>query len=314
MRREQPGPDALVRSAYIAHRHFVEGRTRIEIAEETGLSRFKVGRVLDEAVSSGLVTFQIASPSGIDLDLSIKLTRAFTLDRAVAVNVPSEQPEVMQQYLGGTAADLVTEILTDDDVFGLTSGRTINALARALKTLPSCEVVQLAGIAGPIQETGIETIRRVSAIAGVRPWTIYAPLVASMASTAEGLLQQPEIRDTFAQFARVSVAVVAVGSWNPADSQMMQNPALGAEDRDKLVARGVRAEVGATLVGDGGEIIHDLDNRCLAIPEAQLRRIPQVIAVAGGAAKTEAIRAVLASGLVHSLVTDAATARRLIGA
>jgi DNA-binding transcriptional regulator LsrR (DeoR family) len=36
-----------------------------------------------------------------------------------------------------------------------------------------------------------------------------------------------------------------------------------------------------------------------------------VIAVAGGETKTQAIRAVLASGLVHSLITDASTARRL---
>jgi DNA-binding transcriptional regulator LsrR (DeoR family) len=55
-----------------------------------------------------------------------------------------------------------------------------------------------------------------------------------------------------------------------------------------------------------------VDDRCIAIPELQLRRIPHVIAVAGGETKTQAIRAVLVSGLVHSLITDAATARRLI--
>lgn len=313
MKKAEPGPDALMRTGYIAHRHFVEGRTRIEIAEETGLSRFKVGRILEEAIASGLVKFEISSPSGIDLELSIQLQRAFQLDRAIAVNVPSEASEVMQQKLGSTAAELLSEILTDEDVLGLTSGRTVNALARSLTSLPSCEVVQLAGIAGPIQETGIESIRRVSAVAGGRPWTIYAPLVVSDAATAEGLRRQPELVSTFAQFSRVSVAVVAVGSWSPPDSQMIENPALGMRDRDRLIARGVRAEVCATLIGDQGKIISDLDDRCIAIPEAQLRRIPQIIAVAGGESKTDAIRAVLASGLVHSLVTDAGTARRLIG-
>ena len=33
----QLGPDALVRTAYIAQQHFIEGKTRIEIAAETGL-------------------------------------------------------------------------------------------------------------------------------------------------------------------------------------------------------------------------------------------------------------------------------------
>lgn len=313
MTMAQLGPDALVRTAYIAQQHFIEGKTRIEIAAETGLSRFKIGRILEQAVASGIVRFEIASPSSLDLELSVQLQKAYGLERAIAVNVPAETPEAIQQHLGGTAADLLSEILTDDDVLGLTSGRTVNALARSLRSLPRCEVVQLAGIAGPIQETGIETIRRVSAVAGTRPWTIYAPLIVSDAATAQGLRRQHELMDTFAQFSRVTVAVVAVGSWSPPDSQMVENPALGSQDRDALIARGVRAEVCATLVNDAGRVIEDVDDRCIAIPESQLRRIPHVIAVAGGEAKTQAIRAVLVSGLAHSLITDAATARRLIG-
>jgi len=137
-------------------------------------------------------------------------------------------------------------------------------------------------------------------------------LIVSDAATAEGLRRQHELLDTFAQFARVTVAVVAVGSWSPPDSQMVENPALAGRERDALIARGVRAEVCATLVNDQGQVIQDVDDRCIAIPELQLRRIPHVIAVAGGETKTQAIRAVLVSGLVHSLITDAATARRLI--
>jgi DNA-binding transcriptional regulator LsrR (DeoR family) len=308
----QLGPDALVRAAYIAQQHFIEGKTRIEIAEATGLSRFKVGRLLDQAIAMGVVKFEIASPSSIDLELSVELQKAYRLERAVVVNMPSQSPDIVQQHLGSTAADLLSEILTDDDVLGLTSGRTVNALARALRSLPRCEVVQLAGIAGPIQETGVETIRRVSAVAGAKPWTIYAPLIVSDAATAEGLRRQRDIQATFEQFDRVTVAVVAVGSWSPADSQMVENPALEEHDRDSLVARGVRAEVCATLINDQGQTVHDVDDRCVAISEAQLRRIPHVIAVAGGELKTEAVRAVLTSGLVHSLVTDADTARGLL--
>ena len=40
--------------------------------------------------------------------------------------------------------------------------------------------------------------------------------------------------------------------------------------------------------------------------------MPDVIAVSGGAAKVDAIRAALRSGLVHRLVTTEETARRLL--
>ena len=36
------GPDELFQRAVIARRYYLEGRTRVEIAEEFGLSRFKV--------------------------------------------------------------------------------------------------------------------------------------------------------------------------------------------------------------------------------------------------------------------------------
>jgi DNA-binding transcriptional regulator LsrR (DeoR family) len=231
----------------------------------------------------------------------------------VVVDVPSDADEVIQAKLGSTAGDLLRELLTDEDVLGLTSGRTLNAMARSLNELPKCGVVQLAGVAGPIQETGLEIMRRVSAIAGVRPWTIYSPLVVSDAQAAVGIRRQPDTRQTFEQFSKVTVAVGSVGSWKPENSQMVKNRALDPADREKLLERGVVAEFGATLVTDTGSVIHDIDDRCIAISEAQWRAIPTVIAVAGGPTKTRAIRAVLASGILKGLVTDAATAERLLG-
>jgi DNA-binding transcriptional regulator LsrR (DeoR family) len=50
----------------------------------------------------------------------------------------------------------------------------------------------------------------------------------------------------------------------------------------------------------------------LAIETEQLRRVPEVIAVAGGPAKAVAIDAVLRSGLVTTLIVDAGTAEYLL--
>lgn len=312
MKSNDFGPQRQVQIAFIAERHYLQGKTRIQIAEETGLSRFKVGRILDEAISSGMIKFEISSPTGIDLDLSRKLKDAFGLQHGIVVDVPSDSPEVMQDRLGATAADFLTEILTESDVLGLTSGRTINALARSLRLLPECDVVQLAGVAGPIQETGVEVLRRVSNVAGVLPWTIYSPLVVSDAQTAAGIRRQPDTKATFDQFSRVTVAVVGVGSWSPPDSLMMKNPAVSPSDLKNLIDLGVLAEIGATLIGAGGKIFNQFEDRCIAIAEPELRRVPHVVAVAGGRSKTRSIRAVLDSGLVHSLVTDAVTARQLL--
>ncbi len=47
------GPAALVLTATVARRYYLDGATKSDIAAELGLSRFKVARLLDEARATG---------------------------------------------------------------------------------------------------------------------------------------------------------------------------------------------------------------------------------------------------------------------
>jgi DNA-binding transcriptional regulator LsrR (DeoR family) len=308
------GLEKQVQIAHIASRYYLEHRSRTEIADEVGLSRFKVGRLLEEAVASGIVTFVIASPTGDDVDLALSaaVRDRFGLDYCVVVDVPSQLDADIQQQLGATCADLLGDILTDDDVLGLTSGRTLNAMSRALTSLPVRNLVQLSGVAGPLQQTGLEAMRRLSAMGGMRPWPLYSSLVMSDAQAAAGVRRQPELRQTFDQFSRVTVAVGSIGSWVPRNSLMLDNPAFTDDDRTRLLKRGVVGEFAAVLVRDDGSTVDDIEDRCIAITETGLRAIPTVIAAAGGPSKIRAIRAVLATGILNGLVTDSDTAHRLL--
>ena len=58
----QASLDDQLLTAAIAQRYYFENLTRIEIAKEFGLSRFKVGRLLESAVSNGLVRIEIVLP------------------------------------------------------------------------------------------------------------------------------------------------------------------------------------------------------------------------------------------------------------
>ena len=73
------GPAALVLTATVARRYYIEGATKSDIAAELGLSRFKVARLLDEARASGVVRIELDSSGRIDLDLSVRLREAFGL-------------------------------------------------------------------------------------------------------------------------------------------------------------------------------------------------------------------------------------------
>ncbi|UXA15971.1 sugar-binding transcriptional regulator [Mycobacterium sp. SMC-4] len=305
------GPDELFQRAVIARRYYLEGRTRVEIAEEFGLSRFKVARMLEEALETGMVEITIHDPGSIDMELSTALQRRYSLRHAYAVAAESKKPADKVEAVAKAMADLVQSILRDDDVIGVDSGRTMTHIAPYLTALPPCDVVQLTGLAGPITSNGADLTRRISEITGGTSWPLYAPLVVSDARTAQSLASSQQIQETCAQHANVTCALVSVGAWGPDASQVY--PSLTLKEANGFQAAGVCAETCALLLDADGQRVGGLDERRMGIREDTLRAIPTVIALSTGPAKIDATRAVLKSGLISGLVTDSEVAAAMLG-
>ena len=89
---------------------------------------------------------------------------------------------------------------------------------------------------------------------------------------------------------------------------------LGAagEDDECQHQRGDGAGVGVLLDEDAVPVRTPLTERMIGITSEQLLAIPEVIAIAYGTSKTEALRLAVRSGMVGGLVTHTAVARELI--
>jgi DNA-binding transcriptional regulator LsrR (DeoR family) len=306
-------PAQAVQTVAIACRYYFDNLSKKEIAEEFGISRFKVSRVLDQARETGLVRIEIGLPAAIDAELSERLRRAFGLHHAIVITSSNEPAELLRSHLGEMAASLLTEVVVEGDVLGIGWGRTLNSMTAALKSLAPCTIVQLTGAIGSadVLENSIEMVRRVAAVSGGPAYPIYAPLVVDTPDTAEAIRRQPQVAEAFRLFDKLTKAVVAIGSWDPPDSQLRDG--VDEFEREAMRSLGVRAEICSTLVAASGHAVAaELTVRSIAISGDQLRRIPEVMAVAGGLAKATAIRAVLVGGYITSLVTDASVARLLL--
>ena len=286
-----------------ARRFFIEDRSKVEIAEELGVSRFKVARLLEQARETGVVTITVHDEGTPIPELADALARHLGLRSAVVVEAGPSAEEI-RTAVGGAAARLLGSTLAADEVLGLCWGRTLTAMSAALPALPRLTVVQVTGATGTsVEDSPVEVVRQIAQRSGGSAYPIFAPLVVEDARTAEALRRQPGVAAAFALFDELTTAVVAVGSWDPPNSQLLSS--LEPDEQQQLLRLGVRAEVAATLLSDDGrELAPEMSTRCIAIPLDQLCRVPRIVAAAGGADKAGAVVAAVKAGLCHELVTD----------
>src|ERR687892_2728376 len=102
------GPAALVLTATVARRYYLDGASKSDIAAELGLSRFKVARMLERARASGLVRIELDTRGEIDLDLSVRLRAAHGLRHCVVIDAPDDNDVLLRGALARAAAELLT--------------------------------------------------------------------------------------------------------------------------------------------------------------------------------------------------------------
>jgi DNA-binding transcriptional regulator LsrR (DeoR family) len=153
-----------------------------------------------------------------------------------------------------------------------------------------------------------------SEVSGGPAYPIYAPLILSEPAVAKALRSQPEVAEAINCYDRVTVAIVPVGSWVPPPQSQLYD-AMDDDERRELLKLGVRADTcGVMFAAEGDEVRGPFNDRIINISGEQLRRIPEVVAVAGGRTKAEAIAVVLRAGFITTLVTNSTVARHLLDA
>ena len=307
-------PSEVVLAARVARQFYLEGVSKVDIADRLGISRFRVARLLDSARESGLVRIEIGLPGGmLDAGLSAELCSAFGLTQAFVFNFPDDESP-LRQRLGEAAGQVLMDLIKPGDVLGLTWSRTLSGLTAALTQLPPCPIVQMTGAVPPPDGRDLlELVRGVARIGGGPAHVFYAPMLLNDAQTASAIRRQGDIAEAFALVPKVTIAVVAIGAWGPGLSTIYD--AITAAEREALAALGVHAEVAGVFIGaDGSPMVTPLDSRMIVTPGPLFTLVPFVLAVAYDPAKSSAVRAAIQGGLVHGLVTHTSLARALLDA
>ena len=143
-------------------------------------------------------------------------------------------------------------------------------------------------------------------------WLLHAPAVVASQETRELLMKEPEIASVFEIARKSTVAVVGIGQVSK-EATIVQTGYFGDTDLNDVIQNGAVANVCASFLNEAGEnIAFAAQTRMIGIDIPELRQHTNVIAVAGGQDKVEAITATLRGKWIDILVTDLETAQRVL--
>ncbi len=293
--------------AHVARRYYVARQTKSEIAGELGLSRFRVARLLDQAVRTGVVRFEIDEPVPVADQLARRLREAAGIRSAVVV--ATDDPD----DLARAAAAWLPHLLVAGETIAIGWGSTLLAVVGRLPDGLHLggEVVQACGgVAGLAPGSGPdEAATLLAARLGATARRLPAPALVHDRAGRDALLANPVVRPTIARFDEVTTVLVGVGALGAGGrSALVRSGFLDARSLAALRRRGAVGDLLLYPFDQAGRIVESgLEERTIALALPVLRRA-RVIAVAGGAGKEEAIAAVLRTGIVDVLVTDAGCA------
>lgn len=306
----------------VARMYYGMNLTQEQIGSRLGLSRFKVGRLLDRAVRESIVRIEVVHPVARLVDLEDALVARFGLRSAVVADVGAGEDDadgaagrVAREAVARAAAGyLAAERPTG--AIGVSWGRTMLELAGRLEPgwTTATEIVQLNGAtsrsATPTRVN--EIVDRFSATTGAPIRLMPAPAIVGSAALRLALEADPSVGETLEAARRAPFAVFSLGIPTP-ESVLVESGFVGDTDRTRLRDAGAVGDVlGRFLAADGRIALPDLDDRTVGLPLADLGTKPYAVGLAAGPDRGPIALAAIRAGCVNVLVADEATVEWLM--
>lgn len=315
----KPAPTSAERDDSLALRaawlHYVGGLTQAEVAKRLGLPSVKTHRMISRMVAEGAVKVSIDGDIMACVALEDKLREQYGLKFChVAPDLGEEGLPV--RTLGMAGADYLRNLLSAQPAItlGLGHGRTLSAAIHQLPRIdaPHMRFVSLLGcLTRNYALNPHDVMHRIAEKTGAQAYMMPVPFFANTQEDREVLLKQRGVSEVFAMAAQSEVKLVGIGTVEPA-AQLVEAGMIDEAEINDISGSGAIGELLGHFFDAHGQMIHTtLTARTLSV-ELDLANRAEIVALAGGASKVAAIRAVLASGLVTGLITDELTAQSLI--
>ena len=294
--------DQLVRASRL---YYELGETQNAIAEQLGVTRPQVSRLLKRARAEGIVEIRVVDRTSVDRPAADALRERFGLEAVHLAPTIAGPEDLTRRMVGRLAAEVLRRALRPGEIVGIGEGQSVAATAAALEETSSEVDLTVVPLCGGHWTTGTERepYRRVADAIDAPARGLMAPGLVDDAATQRSLLAHAGVRAIVELWDRLDVALYGIGApaWSAA--------AVGERvDRELDTAGAIGEVLVAPFDIDGRFVCPSLRERVIAFDARSLGRVPVSIAVASGPGKVRPILGALRSGVVRTLVTDVASA------
>ncbi|EJK80581.1 sugar-binding transcriptional regulator [Agrobacterium rhizogenes] len=296
--------------------YYNQGLTQKDVAEQLGISRTTVIRLLDEAMRRSEV--QIWINEGIDdcVELAIKLERIYGLDEAIVVPAPAGgDVNAQAKSVGLALGQFLTEAIPDNYTIGVGWGRTMTASLASFRPprRDNCKVVSLlGGIVAVHQTNPIDYTWRLASQLGAECYMFLAPLLVDSIETKRNLIEKCGLEAIYRLAENLDLAIVSCGDIGPKSTSLSEG-FISKRELDQLIEAGCVCDTMFNFLdAEGNSVDHPINKRVMSVDLDTLKKAKHIVISSGGAHRAMAISATIKRIGCNTLITDESAAKALL--
>ncbi|MFT8709507.1 MAG: sugar-binding domain-containing protein, partial [Sporolactobacillus sp.] len=288
--------------------------TQTEIAEKFNTTRFKISKMLQEAIELKIVEITINHTDRRIPSLEKKIKSLFNLKQIIVLRTVHADTSDAEQIVAKSAAGFVESLLTQGSVVGLTWGATLYQTIQHINPphrVP-ITIVQPFGTAGK-RDVTIDTpdlIRRLAEKYDSRYLFLYAPLYIMSNQIRENLRLEPVINETMITLENIDVLLTGIGTPDSIFSTFLWKNYLSQDESLNNIAVG--ALYGRLFDQNGRILSTDVNDKVFGLDVSAIKKIKDRVAVVTNRFKAHAVIGALRGELINTLITDELTAVKII--
>ncbi len=291
----------------IAWYYYFENMTQQHVADTLGISRMRVIKLLEKARQTGIIQFHLRKDGESRMKLERGLMDRYGLKDAFIVPSSLSKTQV-NAAIAEAASMYISERLTQNSFinmgYGDTPSRVLNNLATMAERPITC-VSLTGGVSYYLPDTR-------SNVFNAKLHLIPTPLLASSKEMADAMRHEASVSEISRMISLAQLTVVGIGAMHES-ATIFKSGILNHNDFLYLQMQGAVGDLLSHFIDRDGNLIETpLEARLISTSLNKLKALQNVIGVAAGDVKVNAIRAALKGGYLDVLISDDSTAEKLL--